>query len=63
MPFFSVPTKKSMANETGNYMKVLMITCVLTTAFLISFYMAVFFPEDNLDELEVSQNVLTKQTI
>uniref|UniRef100_A0AAR5PG41 Piezo TM1-24 domain-containing protein n=1 Tax=Dendroctonus ponderosae TaxID=77166 RepID=A0AAR5PG41_DENPD len=46
MPFFSVPTSHSLAHSTGTYMKILIITCTLTSCFMLSFYFVLYFPTE-----------------
>ncbi|XP_066250375.1 piezo-type mechanosensitive ion channel component-like [Euwallacea similis] len=53
MPFFSVPSSHSMAKSTGTYMKILIITCILTTTLVLSFYIALFFRTKKECDLEL----------
>ncbi|KAH0998587.1 hypothetical protein HUJ04_006968 [Dendroctonus ponderosae] len=46
MPFFSVPTEKSMAAATRAYMKLLVVVSTLTSSLAISTYFVLYFPSD-----------------
>ncbi|KAL1518044.1 hypothetical protein ABEB36_001730 [Hypothenemus hampei] len=61
LPLFSVPTHKSMLSTTGFYMKILIISCILNSSFVLSFYLVLYFPterEYNLDHCTMIESIL-----